>query len=159
MAYAAPFQVKDSVVVTACFVIIPFRQQQHGTIMDVNEDGSFVVKLLSEDGRALEEGNITCKSFELLREDNLKQYIIYEHEGGADIGVTSFILHSTVAMIVFDMLSVTATLAYETPISRDAVVSAIFSLIAGFYGMLGKNVHSPCFKPMLFASDVVSADM
>jgi hypothetical protein len=141
MAYPAPFQLKDIVIVTA--------KQQNGTITDVNEDGSFMVEMLSEDGRpVVEEGKIKCKAFELLREDNLKQYIIYEHEGGADIGVTSFILNSTVAMIVFDMLSVTATLAYETPVSRDAVVSAIFSLIAGFYGMLGKNV--PQFNTFRF---------
>ena len=151
MAYPAPFQVKDSVIVTA--------MQRKGTIVDVNEDGSFVVKMLSEDGRAVEEGRIVCKSFELLREDNLKQYIIYKHEGGADIGVTSFILHSTVAMIVFDILSVTATLAYETPISRDALVSSIFSLIAGFYGMLGKNMQ-PTFQINAFRfSDIFSTEM
>jgi hypothetical protein len=138
MAYPAPFQVGDSVIVAA-------RQEQKGTIVNGNEQGGFVVNMLDEDGSDNETGQMEFMPSKLLREDNLRQYIIYEHKGGTDVGVTSFILHSTVAMIVFDLLGVTATLAYETPISRDAVVSTIFSLGAGFYGMLGENVQ-PMFE-------------
>jgi hypothetical protein len=135
--YLAPLKV-------GCRVMIA-PDEQKGVISDSNDhpprfppDGSFVVKMLDKDGGVIEAGERTCTASELLSQDRLRQYIVYEHQGGADIGVTSFILHSTVAMIVFDLLGVTATLAYETPISRDAVVSAIFSLGAGFYGMLGK---------------------
>jgi hypothetical protein len=129
MLYLAPLKVD-------CRVLIA-PDEQKGVISDSNEDGSFVVKMLDEDGGVIEAGERTCTASKLLSQDRLRQYIVYEHQGGADIGVTSFILHSTVAMIVFDLLGVTATLAYETPISRDAVVSAVFSLVAGFYGMLG----------------------
>jgi hypothetical protein len=120
-----------------CSVIIA-PEQQKGVILDCNEDGSFeVVVQILDDVVEAEETTSTFTASELLSQ-GLRQYIIYEHKGGVDIGVTSFILHSTVAMIVFDLLGVTATLTYETPISRDAVVSTIFSLGAGFYGMLGK---------------------
>ena len=138
MLYPPPFQVGDSVIITA-------EEEQKGTIVGGNVNSRFMVTALGEDSRDVEIGERACLASELRHDNKPNKYIIYEHQGGADIGVTSFILHSTVAMIVFDLLSVTATLAYETPISRDAVVSTIFSLGAGFYGMLGKYAY-PCLK-------------
>jgi hypothetical protein len=49
-----------------------------------------------------------------------------------------FVLNSTVALVIFDVLDVWATLWYEDPES-DAIISTIFSSVAALYGIIGRK--------------------
>jgi hypothetical protein len=61
----------------------------------------------------------------------------------AGVRLATFILRSTVAMVVFDVMDVIITLVYddeaEGPITKTAILSALFSAASAAYGLVGRK--------------------
>jgi hypothetical protein len=74
---------------------------------------------------------------------NARKWLKNQAAAAAHVRLATFILRSTVAMVVFDVVDIVITLVYddeeEGPITKTAVLSMLFSAASAAYGLVGRK--------------------
>jgi hypothetical protein len=73
----------------------------------------------------------------------MRSWLKKQAAAAAHVRLATFILRSTVAMVVFDVVDIVITLVYddeeEGPITKTAVLSTLFSAASAAYGLIGRK--------------------
>ena len=117
------------------------REVEHFQVA-IDDDGRDEVDEKNRKGKADDnkpKGKHAGKVIKKFPCTELRRRCVFESKGRmARVGLTEFVLYSTVAVSVLDVLDASAALSYEAPISGVACMSAMASICAGMYGIFGQ---------------------